>query len=120
MDVCIFGSRDFDNYELLEYALNEYRKKHRIDAIISGCARGADKLGEIYAEKHSIKINKYPAEWEKYGKSAGYRRNSIMAKDCDSAIAFWDGVSKGTKQMIDTVKSLGKPCYVIKYKEYEI
>lgn len=119
MDVCIFGSREFDNYELLEYALDEYGKKHRIDTIISGCAKGADSLGELYAEKHNIKIDKNPADWGRFGKSAGYRRNNIMAKKCDSAIAFWDGESKGTKHMIDYVKSLGKPCYVIEYKDYE-
>ena len=62
MDVCIFGSREFDNYELLEYALDEYGKKHRIVTIISGCAKGADSLGEQYAISHNIKIDKNPAD----------------------------------------------------------
>ena len=120
MNLCIFGSRDFDNYEMLEFAIDEYRKKHRVDEIISGCAKGADALGERYADEHQIKVDKNPADWNLHGKSAGYKRNVIMAKKCDVAIGFWDGESKGTKQMIDYVKSLGKPCYVIKYKEYEI
>lgn len=48
-----------------------------------------------------MKLKLYPADWKKYGSSAGYIRNDEMAKYADCLIAFWDGKSKGTKHMID-------------------
>ena len=77
--------------------------------IISGCASGADTLGERYAVENGFKIEKYPADWQKYGKSAGPRRNLQMAEACDFVICFWDGKSRGTRSMIEYAKQCGKP-----------
>ena len=78
--------------------------------IISGTANGADRLGEAFALKYGIEVKRFPAQWHKYGKSAGYVRNNIMAQyaaksdELGVLIAFWDGKSKGTKMMIDLAK----------------
>ena len=69
--------------------------------IVSGKANGADSLGEKYAKLKGYKVLEMPADWDKYGKSAGYIRNKEMAKIADGAIIFWDGKSKGSKHMID-------------------
>lgn len=72
--------------------------------IISGKARGADTLGELYAESRDIAVIEMPAEWDKYGKSAGHRRNKEMAVEGNSLVAFWDGESRGTQSMIKYAK----------------
>ena len=72
-----------------------------ITEIVSGGARGIDKLGESYAKTHSIPLMIFPADWNKYGKSAGYIRNKEMAEYADCLLAIWDRKSKGTKHMID-------------------
>lgn len=74
-----------------------------ISTVISGTANGADKLGEEFAERNNIKVERYPANWDKNGKKAGYLRNVEMAKEADCLIAIWDGKSKGTKHMIDKI-----------------
>lgn len=112
--VIVAGSRTFDNFSLMEKELMRYFKKnglHRADVeIISGTANGADKLGEHFAEKYGLKLSKFPADWDKHGKSAGYIRNDEMAKyaieDDNKGVlfAFWNNVSKGTKNMIDLAK----------------
>ena len=106
MKLIIAGSRNFDNYELAEKIINFYIERNKIDTkkleIISGGAKGADKLGERYAKEHNIKLACYKANWVKYGKQAGIVRNSQMAKEGDALIAFWDGISRGTKNMIET------------------
>lgn len=106
--VIIAGGRDFDNYQYLKDCCDYIVDILKVTAeepieivIVSGAAKGADKLGERYASEKNYKVNRYPADWDTYGKSAGFRRNEVMAKNADVLIAFWDGTSKGTKHMID-------------------
>lgn len=115
--VIIAGGRDFDDYRLLcmkahsllcSYINSEIQ-------IVSGTAKGADKLGERYAKENYISLKQFPAEWSKYGKSAGYKRNVQMAEYADALIAFWDGKSKGTKHMIDIAIDLDLDIRVIRY-----
>jgi predicted Rossmann fold nucleotide-binding protein DprA/Smf involved in DNA uptake len=104
--VIVAGSREFTNYELLKETLDSLHLQHTPDIeIVSGGARGADKMGERYAKERGIRVEVFPAQWDTYGKSAGYKRNQQMADHADTLIAFWDGVSKGTKHMIDIAKA---------------
>lgn len=117
--VIIAGGRDFNDYELLkrkcDYYLSNIDSKVDI-VIISGCAFGADTLGEKYAMEKNYYLDKHPADWDKYGKSAGYRRNKEMVDIASAAICFWDGKSKGTKHTIDLCKEKGIPCKVVRYE----
>jgi predicted Rossmann fold nucleotide-binding protein DprA/Smf involved in DNA uptake len=115
--IVIAGCRNYYNYTeakgYIDIHLCELRKKNHI-IIVSGCANGADAIGERYAKENGFEIEKYPADWEKYGKSAGPRRNEQMAKISDYIICFWDGKSKGTKSMIDYARKCGKPVKIKK------
>ena len=104
MKVIIAGSRSFSDYDFLRECCDKYLKNLNGDVeIVSGRASGADILGERYATERNYPIKKFPANWE-IGKSAGYKRNSEMAEYADALICFWDGVSRGTKHMIDLAK----------------
>lgn len=111
----VAGSRSFRSYDLIKLHLDEYRLTEK-DYIISGTASGADTLGEEYAQKNGIQIIRMPANWNEYGKAAGYKRNYQMALEATEAIVFWDGRSPGTKHMIDIMFSLKKPIRIIIYK----
>jgi len=114
--VIIFGGRDFDDYQILELNCNHLLKNKFPDIeIVSGAARGVDKLGERYAENYLLDVNLFPADWEQFGKSAGYIRNKVMGDYADAGIGFWDGKSRGTKHMIETLKELNKPVRVVRY-----
>lgn len=104
MKVIIAGSRSFNNYIILHNKCTELLKNQFEIEIISGTANGADKLGERFAKENNYKLTQFPADWSKFGKSAGYFRNEEMAKYADALIVFWDGKSKGTKHMIDLAK----------------
>lgn len=122
--IIIAGSRNFNNYLYLEYVVDRYFAKFVTDKqgvqIISGTAKGADSLGELYAEKHGIEVIRCPANWDKYGRAAGYRRNEEMAILSMSdgytgvLLAFWDGQSRGTKHMIDLAEKHNVKVYIIK------
>lgn len=107
MKVIIAGSRYFNNYELLrqyvDHILQNVSQKESIE-IVSGGAKGADELGERYAKERGYKITRFPAEWNKYGRAAGPKRNEQMGDYADALIAFWDGESRGTKHMIEYAK----------------
>jgi hypothetical protein len=104
MKVIIAGSRYFNDYEILcRYCDHVLQDQTNIE-VVSGTARGADQLGEKYATERGYNITKFPADWDKYKKAAGYIRNEEMAKYADALIAFWDGNSKGTEHMINLAK----------------
>lgn len=113
MNIIVAGSRTFTDYKLLEETLNKYVSPN--DTIISGVAKGADMLGIVYSYRHNIKIKRFPANWNLYGKSAGYKRNVEMANNADMLIAFWNGISRGTKHMIDIMNNQNKKVITIKY-----
>lgn len=117
--VIIAGGRHFSNYELLkekcDYYLQHKLQEGRV-VIISGHATGADALGERYAKERGLSLDAHPADWNKHGKAAGPIRNAEMAEVADALIAFWDGVSRGTKNMIDTAKSKGLKVAIVRYK----
>ena len=87
---------------------------HQI-VIISGAARGADTLGERYAHERGYAVEKYPADWNCDGKAAGPIRNAQMAKVADALIAFWDGNSRGTQNMIDLARLKPLPFRVVRF-----
>jgi alkanesulfonate monooxygenase SsuD/methylene tetrahydromethanopterin reductase-like flavin-dependent oxidoreductase (luciferase family) len=68
--------------------------------------------GLKWAEQLGVKVARFPADWDTYGKRAGYLRNEQMAEYADALFAIWDGESKGTKHMIDIMLSKKKPVYV--------
>ena len=114
MKIIVAGGRDFINKSIAFTVLDSIVKDD--DVIISGHARGADTLGEFYAKEHGLKMELYPAEWDKYGRSAGPIRNRQMAEAADALIAFWDGKSRGTKNMIETAKKLNLHVDVFTYE----
>ena len=123
--VIIAGGRDFavnpaereDNtllYSTMDKLLKNKARSHRI-VIICGMAKGADLAGARYAKDRKFHVRYFPAEWEKHGKKAGVLRNAEMAKNADALVAFWDGESPGTKNMIETAKKQGLQVRVIRY-----
>jgi len=109
MKVAVIGSRTFENYTKLEGVLDQYD----ISEIISGGARGADSLGELYALNKSIPVKIFKADWSKYGKAAGFIRNKDIIDNCDMVIAFWDGKSKGTQHSINLANKQDKTVIVV-------
>ena len=116
--VIVAGSRDFDNYEFLAQKMDKLLQNITDEiAVVCGEARGADTLGKKYALERGYHVYSYPAEWDTYGKRAGYMRNVTMAENADALVAFWDGESRGTKHMIDIAKQYGLSVRIIRYKD---
>lgn len=110
MKVIIAGGRNVTTYAYVEDAVKD--SGFNITEVVSGCARGADTLGEKYANNNGITIKKFPADWDTHGKRAGYIRNCQMGDYADALIAIWDGESRGTKHMIDYATKKGLEVFV--------
>ncbi len=111
MRVVVAGCRDYNDYceakVFIDSCLADIRNKNKI-IIVSGCANGTDALGERYALENGFEIERFPAQWGKYGKSAGPKRNRKMAAVADLVICFWDGKSRGTRSKIENAEKCGK------------
>ncbi len=117
MNLIVAGGRDFTDYKLLKEKLDfllSNTDKEEV-TILCGKAKGADSLGERYANENNIDVWEYPADWGKHGKQAGYLRNSQMVDDATHLVAFHDGVSRGTKHMIDLATNKGLVVRVVRY-----
>lgn len=106
--VIIAGSRDFKNYNLLKEKCDKIFSniKQPIE-IVSGCARGADTLGEKYAEEKGYPIKKFPADWDNLGKKAGILRNIEMGDYADALVIFIKNSSRGSTDMLNRARKKG-------------
>lgn len=114
----VAGGRDFNDATTLAMTINNLAHGIYADkaiSIVTGMAPGADLLAYYFAVKHNVVAHKFPADWNKHGKSAGMIRNKQMGDFADGLLAFWDGKSRGTKQMIEYMQSLRKPVDIIRY-----
>ena len=112
MKVIVAGSRsgfvERNTFEAIE------QSGFSITEIVSGCCAGVDKHGEYYASVNKIPVKRFPADWNYLGLAAGPVRNKQMAEYADALVAVWDGKSKGTKNMIESMQSLKKPVFIYK------
>ena len=125
--IIIAGSRDFDDWDLLRLKVNYYTFLMEPGSIeiVSGGQKtwlkderrwvGADYFGEQYAKENGIPVRPFPADWDKYGDAAGPIRNKEMAPYATHLIAFWNGKSKGTKNMIEEATKAGLKVKVVRY-----
>lgn len=119
--IIIAGSRDFSDYELLKKETKKYAD--RDSEIVSGTARGADRLGERFAAENELNVKRFPANWEFWGKRAGYIRNEQMARYASEdgylgvLVAFWDGASRGTKSMIQLANRYNLEVHIVRYDQ---
>lgn len=121
----IAGSREFDDYPLMKAAwIDKFSPDQKVIPnieVVSGGARGADRLGEELARNYGMKLTMFPADWSSFGKRAGVIRNQQMADYASETghvgylLAFWDGTSRGTRNMIDLANKRGLDVTVIRY-----
>lgn len=110
MKLAIVGSRNINDYQILEAAIKEYNLIPT--SIVSGGADGVDTLAFRYAKQNNIPIVVFKPDWRKYGKSAGFKRNIQIVESSDVVLAIWDGKSKGTKHSIDLANKAKKLLFI--------
>ena len=116
MKIIIAGGRDFGDYEFAYDVLSSFRTRFGPSMeVVSGHAKGADQLGEMWADEYRLKVTLFHADWDKHGKAAGPIRNAAMALYADVLVVFWDGKSKGTLSMITLALDAGLEIHVYRY-----
>lgn len=124
--VLVAGSRSFADYDLMVAKLDAFLSRqivdHRSICIVSGGARGADQLAERYARMRDFELRVFPADWNQFGKSAGYRRNRQMHEFIAQykhrgCVCFWDGQSRGTTHNFSLAKEFNTPLRVVRFED---
>lgn len=125
MKLAIVGGRDFKDKILMArwvaliMTANIVEVKDKLIKydvkIISGGARGADSLGEMFAKIYGCCMAIYKPDWKKHGKAAGFIRNQQIVDNCEIVLAFWDGKSNGTRDTINKAKKAKKPTFIVYY-----
>lgn len=113
--VVIAGGRQYNDYDFFKSKLNHLLQNKKKIHIIYGGASGADTMAKRYADEYGYPAELNKADWKKYGKAAGPKRNMYMASKADAVIVFWNGKSKGTKSMIKCANHFNLPLRIIKY-----
>lgn len=110
--VAVVGSRSFASNLTLERVCKEICKDefktNEITHFVSGGAVGPDSWGEEIADAFGVEKTIFYPDWEKYGRSAGFRRNEDIVKMADLVVAFWDGTPGGTRHDLDLCEKMGK------------
>jgi hypothetical protein len=119
MKLIIAGSRELSvHWTFIDEIIRHFNKstavpRLQISEVVSGTARGIDTDGERWATARDVYVRRFPADWDKHGKAAGIIRNKQMAEYGDALLLIWDGKSKGSKNMGDTMRGLGKSVYEV-------
>ena len=114
MKTIIAGGRNVTEADILESALDEL--PWQISEVVSGGAKGVDQMGEEWAERNSIPVKQFKADWKTYGRAAGPKRNEQMAEYAEALLAIWDGQSKGTANMIKNAEKQGLTVHVFRFE----
>lgn len=124
MKLIVAGSRTIDvSPDLMLDLLEHFKLMEDLHEIVCGGAKGVDASGETFAKEMKvmdgtvIRVKHFPADWDKYGKSAGYKRNLEMGQYADALLLIWDGESKGSGHMKEIMRKLKKPIYEIIIRE---
>ena len=135
MKIIVAGGRDFKDKDFMELTLCQLVDSGKLPEyveLVCGMAKGADLMAKEIFDRARMKVHERPADWQDmsepckrrknyfgwYNALAGMKRNHAMGDEADILVAFWDGKSKGTKDMIDYMRKLSKPVYVFNYEEY--
>lgn len=105
MRTIIAGTRTITDQGIVDAAIAD--SGITISRVVCGMARGVDSCGKTWADGKGIPVDKFPADWDKFGKAAGYRRNVQMAENADALILVWDGNSRGSMHMQNIAQSKG-------------
>jgi hypothetical protein len=117
MKVIVAGSRDINDLGLVRRAMQD--SGFDITEVVSGKARGVDSLGETAAVLDRIPVKEFPADWAKYKRRAGPLRNIQMGDYAEALVAIRLNGSRGTTHMIEYMRKLGKPVYVVDVSTYD-
>lgn len=124
----VAGSRTFTDVDLMDRKLARILDRVGVECdnivLVHGGARGADTIASNLAEKFGWEIVEFKADWDHYGKSAGYRRNRQMHEFLAQhknrgCVCFWDGESRGTAHNFELAKEFNTPLRVVRFKNHQ-
>lgn len=94
-------------------ALDAFAKRHELEVVIHGAAKGADELAGVWAAQAGVPVEAYPADWEQHGKAAGPIRNQEMLEQSEPTVAIECDGGKGTADMRRRLLKAEVPAFLL-------
>jgi hypothetical protein len=116
MKLGVVGSRSFTDFQRMVFELDKLDLSVSDVIVSGGCPKGADSMAESYARLRKLPLKVLYADWKKLGRGAGLIRNRELVKVCDQIVVFWDGVSRGSANVISNCMASGKPVSIVFFK----
>lgn len=110
MNIAIIGSREYPDWRVIHDFV--YTLPHDT-TVVSGGARGVDRVAESVAKERGLATRIFPADWNMFGKRAGFLRNQDIINAAEIVVAFWDGTSRGTAHSLGLARAACKPVYIV-------
>jgi predicted Rossmann fold nucleotide-binding protein DprA/Smf involved in DNA uptake len=110
--VAIVGSRSFGDFARVRRFVAALARRHPGCVVMSGGAPGVDREAAAAARAAGLVVRELPADWARFGRWAGHKRNQELVCNSDIVIAFWDGSSAGTRHVINLARAAMKKVYV--------
>jgi len=114
--LAVSGGRNFFDRRLSFQILDETHRSRPIACIVSGGAEGADSLAEAWADANRVPLRIFYPNWHNGGKFSrwgGFERNKLIVENSSDCLIFWDSKSKGTKNIIENCRKIGKQLKII-------
>jgi hypothetical protein len=112
----VTGSRTWGDPATIEQVLAVILARHPEGVLLvhGGCPRGADAIAVAYAARTpGYQIEAHPADWHRYGRAAGHRRNAEMIKlGADGCVAFIRAASPGSTDTVRLAEAAGIPIWL--------
>lgn len=115
--LALVGSRDYTNYQEFKIIIAETLHKWNIKIaditlVVSGDAKGADTLADMWAREHKKTFTMFVADWKAFGKAAGPMRNTDIINEATHVIAFPSKLGKGTQDSIRKAQETNKKVHI--------
>jgi predicted Rossmann fold nucleotide-binding protein DprA/Smf involved in DNA uptake len=115
--LAIVGYRDYHDYEqfcqIMQQLVDQHDILRNVKTVGSGGAPGVDTLAERWAKDRGFALIVHKADWNKYGKAAGPKRNQLIVETMTHMVALRSPKSRGTNNSIDLARKAKKPVYVV-------
>lgn len=111
-----------NDYGLFEKLMDRFLHDRTVDKIeiVSGGTIGIHGANKRYAESRGIALKTIEADWDTFGKNAGFRRNDEMAQYATHLVIFEDDVLTDIKPLVELANLYELDLRIVQFRPFAL